>query len=153
MSWETARARHVNWVRLKDKNSGKIFRVLNTHFDHVSELAKQKAAEMIVEESNLYPENFPQILAGDFNSDVTSSPIKTLITRWVDTYSVLNNNLDPGFTTHGFIGPLAKTKKGKVDFILYRGPIKATDATVIKDNKEGVYPSDHFFVSAELQLQ
>lgn len=152
MSWETARARHVNWVRLRDKSTGKVFRVLNTHFDHVSKEAKQKAAEMILEESDQYPENFPQILMGDFNSDVTSTPIKTLRNQWNDSYSDLNNDVDPGFTVHGFIGPEAKTKKGKVDFIFYRGPLQAIEASVMKDTRDGVYPSDHYFVSAALQL-
>lgn len=153
MAWETARARHVNWVRLKEKASGKVFRVLNTHFDHVSGEAKQKAAEMILEESDQYPENFPQILAGDFNSDVTSSPIQTLRTQWEESYAVLHNEVDPGFTVHGFIGPKAKTKKGKVDFIFYRGQIAAKTAAVVRDHKDGVYPSDHYFVTTRLQLK
>lgn len=153
MAWETARARHVNWVRLKEKESAKVFRVLNTHFDHVSNEAKQNSAEMILEESDQYPENFPQILAGDFNSDVTSSPIRSIRNKWKDSYSILNKEVDPGFTVHGFVGPKALTKKGKVDFIFYRGPVKSTQAAVIKDNKDGVYPSDHYFVSAKLRLQ
>lgn len=153
MAWETARARHVNWVRLKEKNTGKVFRVLNTHFDHVSKEAKQKSAEMILKESDQYPENFPQILAGDFNSDVTSSPIRTLRSKWEDSFSVLHNDIDPGFTVHGFIGPKASTKKGKVDFIFHRGPVEVRKAAVIKDNRNGVYPSDHYFVSATLKLQ
>ena len=152
MAWETARARHVNWVRLKEKATGKVFRVLNTHFDHVSKLAKQRSAEMIVEESNQYPENFPQFLAGDFNADVTSTPVETLRTEWEDSYSILHNKIDPGFTVHGFIGPKAKTKKGKVDFIFFQGPVTPLKAAVIKDSKDGKFPSDHYFVSAKFNL-
>ena len=35
-SWGTARPRHVNWVRLRDRRSGREFRVLSLHLDHIS---------------------------------------------------------------------------------------------------------------------
>lgn len=150
ISWGSARARHVNWVRLRSIQTGKVFRVLNTHLDHVSSEAKQNQAKMIVEESNQYPKDFPQILAGDFNSDSLSVPIQNLLTSWRDSYGILHNGIDPGFTVHGFKGPKAATKKGKVDFIFYRGALMPIEAKVIKDNQEGVYPSDHYFVSATM---
>jgi len=148
MSWGTSRARHVNWVRLKDKKTGKVFRVLNAHLDHKSDEAKLKQASMILDESDQYRADFCQILAGDFNSDSSQQPIKQLLTRWKDSYQDVHKSGDPGFTVHVFKGPKATTKKGKVDFIFYRGPITPIDAHIIKDNENGVYPSDHYFVSS-----
>ena len=151
-SWNTARARHVNWVRLKDRKSKKEFRVLNTHFDHVSSEAKKNQALMILEEADQYPDSFPQILAGDFNSDITSKPVEILTRSWRDSYAEVNGDTDPGFTVHGFIGDQAKTKKGKVDFIFIKGGFKALESKVIKDNKNGKFPSDHYFIFTGLKL-
>jgi len=153
ISWGSARARHVNWVRLKSIETGKVFRVLNTHLDHVSSEAKENQAKMIVEEINQYPKDFPQILSGDFNSDSPSVPIQNLLSTLKDSYGILHKGVDPGFTVHGFIGPNATTKKGKVDFIFYRGAMSPIEAKVIKDNKEGIYPSDHYFVTAILAIE
>ncbi|UGU17647.1 endonuclease/exonuclease/phosphatase family protein [Sinomicrobium kalidii] len=156
-SWNTARARHVNWVRLKDRATNREFRVLNTHLDHVSSEARKRQVSMIVEEGDQYPEDFPQLLTGDFNADIKSAPIDMVKTRWIDSYAEVHGEEDPGHTVHGFKGReygknSNKKHKGKVDFIFYRGPVKARSAKVIRDNRNGVYPSDHYFVSVELAL-
>ena len=47
-SWNSECVRFVNWVLL-DGPFGRV-RVINTHFDHASQLAREKASEMINEE-------------------------------------------------------------------------------------------------------
>lgn len=150
--WGAARARNVNWVRLKEKSSQKVFRILNTHFDHISEDARLKEAEMIIDETNQYPTRFPQILTGDFNAEFNSAPINFLKTAWTDSYFNVHGK-DSGFTSHGFKGENSDSKKGRIDFIFFRGPIKASSAKVIKDNRSGFYPSDHYFIKSEMILE
>lgn len=67
-SWETARARHANWVRLRERKTGKEIRMINLHLDHISAEAKIRQAKMVVEESAQYLPEYTQILTGDFNS-------------------------------------------------------------------------------------
>lgn len=154
-SWGTARARHANWVRLKEHDTQKEFRVLNTHFDHVAQSAREKQAEMIVTESAQYPEEFPQILAGDFNQSASNPAIEIIKKgQWIDSYADIHGPEDPGFTGHGFRGH-EKEKDGKgskIDFIFSRGKVTALDAGIIKDHKDGFYPSDHYFISAEVTI-
>lgn len=154
-SWDTARARHANWVRLKDKSSGKEFRVVNLHLDHVSGKAKIEGAKMVVEESSQYQKDFPQILAGDFNAKENSRVFDSVKAGgWVDSYMAVNGDSPPGFTVHVFEGPAyAKGQPdGKIDFIFCKGPIKSHASAIIRDNKNGLYPSDHYFLSADLEL-
>ena len=47
-SWNSAYPRTCAWVQLKDRESGKEFRLYNTHLDHVSELARKKGMELTV---------------------------------------------------------------------------------------------------------
>lgn len=158
LSWGSARARNVNWVRLKARDSGREFRVLNTHLDHQSQPAREKQMGLIMQEGALYPVDFPQILAGDLNVDATN-PVREIIRQagWEDTYTAVHGADEPGFTYHDFKGPAYADRKrakpvGKIDFIFARGKVTAEDAAIIKDSRDGHFPSDHYFVSARVAL-
>ncbi|GEP96418.1 endonuclease/exonuclease/phosphatase family protein [Chitinophaga cymbidii] len=155
MSWGTARARHANWIRLRERKTGKEFRVINLHLDHVSAEAKLQQAKMVVEECNQYQPDFPQLLAGDFNSRASGrvfEPVRAA--AWTDSYAAVHGDKDPGYTAHAFEGAnYAKgINKGKIDFIFYKGPVKALAGRIIKDTVNGKYPSDHYFLSADLAI-
>lgn len=154
-SWNTARARHVNWVRLRERSSGKEFRVLNTHLDHRAQEAREKQAAVIAEESGQYLPDFPQLLAGDFNASA-SNTVYGIIRKgnWEDSYTAIHGEAEPGFTVHNFLGENhpRKASRRKIDFIFSRGKIQAVSAAIIKDHEGGRYPSDHYFVSAEVVL-
>jgi endonuclease/exonuclease/phosphatase family metal-dependent hydrolase len=153
LSWDSARARHVNWLRLRDRGSGRQFRVLSTHLDHVSQRAREEQIKMILEEAALYAPEFPQIFAGDFNA-VESNPVLKLVldAGWTNTQTAAPGPRDEGGTTHGFLGPKAVRKKGPIDFIVTRGPISTLSWKIIRDGRDGRYPSDHYFVAAELAI-
>lgn len=154
-SWDTARARHANWVRLKDRQTKKEFRVVNLHLDHVSGKAKVQQAKLVAEESSQYLLDFPQILTGDFNARASSPVFDSIKARgWQDSYTVIHGDADPGYTVHEFEGAhyTKGSSKGKIDFIFYKGSVKSRGSTIIKDHKMGKYPSDHYFVSADLEL-
>ncbi len=155
LSWNSARARNASWVRLYDKFSKKDFRVLNLHLDHKSQEAKEQQIKLALEECGQYQNEFPQILTGDFNAsmvNVVCEHIKN--SGWKDSYTALHGEAEPGHTVHLFKGDQyeKKDKGRKIDFIWMRGNIKPLSASIIKDNVNGVYPSDHYFVSADLEL-
>ncbi len=158
LTWGSARARHVNWVRLRVRDGGRQFRVLNTHLDHGSQPAREKQIGLILAESALYPVDFPQLLAGDFNVDATN-PVRELVRQagWDDTYAAIHGPVDPGFTYHGFHGPEYRrmkpmSKTGKIDFVFVRGSVETHASEIIRDGREGRFPSDHYFVTARISL-
>lgn len=158
-SWGTARARNVSWVRLKEKQSGKEFRIINTHLDHISQEAREAQIKMILNEGDQYLDDFPQLLAGDFNTGTNNKVLKMTEEKgWKDTYTAIHGSVDPGFTYHGFKGAKynGKTqgnqKNSRIDFILSRGLIETKGAKIIKDSDGDFYPSDHYFVSTEVEL-
>jgi endonuclease/exonuclease/phosphatase family metal-dependent hydrolase len=151
LSWESARARHVNWVRLRERASGRQFRVLSTHLDHVSQRAREEQMKLILAEAALYAPEFPQVLAGDLNSRVTNPVLKlALDAGWINSHTAAPGPRDEGSTTHGFLGPKAANKGGPIDFILTRGPIATLGWKIIRDGRDGRYPSDHYFIAAKL---
>lgn len=154
-SWDTARARHVNWVRLKERTTGKELRVINLHLDHVSGEAKIQQAAMVAGECAQYQKDFPQLMAGDFNSRFDSSVFQSVrLGGWQECYETIHGSGEAGFTGHEFQGSRFQNgaSKGRIDYIWYKGNVKPVGADIIKDAINGKYPSDHFFIQADVQL-
>jgi endonuclease/exonuclease/phosphatase family metal-dependent hydrolase len=157
-SWDSARPRSVNWVRLRDRTSGRRFRVINTHLDHVGQRAREEQIKLILAEAATYADDFPQILAGDFNATRINTVLKLALDGgWTNTQASAPQPVDDGSTTHGFLGDKAikseaAIKRGPIDFILTRGPIATLGWKIVRDSRDGRYPSDHYFVAARLRL-
>ncbi|MBQ9462947.1 MAG: endonuclease/exonuclease/phosphatase family protein [Bacteroidales bacterium] len=151
ISWESSRARHCNWVRLRDKKTGKVFRVLNTHLDHITKLAKTMQAKAIVEESSQYADDFPQLLFGDFNSGIKDEPY-AIFTKagWKDVYEAVHGHEETGFTAHGW--KFERPKGRRIDFIYTKGGVETLEAEILKDAPRGIYPSDHYFLYAKIKF-
>lgn len=152
-SWESQYVRLANWVRLKENKTGVEFRLINTHLDNVGLLARENQARLIVEDCQAYPKEYPQILTGDMNEDFTYNAIKTFKAGgWTDTYHLIHQTENPGHTYHGYEGEKHQAIMGKIDWIFTRGKIKTLDAEIIKESVNGKYPSDHYFISAKVEL-
>ncbi|MCC9138846.1 endonuclease/exonuclease/phosphatase family protein [Pontibacter silvestris] len=154
-SWNTARARQANWVRLRDRKSSKDFRVVNLHLDHKSQPAKEGQIKMVLEEARQYPTDYPQILSGDLNSnagDVVYANVRSA--GWIDTYTSVHGEAEPGYTVHQFKGDRyeKKDKGRKIDFIFSHGKVKPLKSEILRDHMNGVYPSDHYFLSADVEI-
>lgn len=154
-SWESACVRYANWVRLADRENGKRhLRFINTHLDHVSDVARENQARLLVEDAQAYPHELFQMLTGDMNCDETSLPIKTLTEGgWNDSYAALHGSQLSGFTFHAFAGPDYDSKIGRIDWVMARGNYKVQAAEVIRDSRDKLFPSDHYFVSATFEFE
>lgn len=71
---------------------------------------------------------------------------------WPDTFEIATGVEEPGHTYHGFQGPNHETTIGKMDWVFVRGIFTVTGAEIIRDAENGRHPSDHYFVSADLEL-
>jgi endonuclease/exonuclease/phosphatase family metal-dependent hydrolase len=158
-SWDNSKhPRVVNWMRLRDKNSGVQFRILNTHFDQKGQIAREMSAAMVVADAKAFPADFPQILTGDLNADQPNKALDILKEGgWLDTWATLYGSQQPGFTAHDFLGdkfvPKGKlAHAGKIDWIFCRGDVTPVSSKIIRDQKDGIYPSDHYFLVADLKI-
>jgi hypothetical protein len=70
----------------------------------------------------------------------------------VDTYGHRHGTEDPGHTYHEFRGPEYNSDTGKMDWVFARGRVDVVAAAVIDESNHGRFPSDHYFVSATVQL-
>ena len=154
ISWETNRARHANWVRVLDRKTGKQLRLIDIHLDHKSQSAKLNQAKLVVREAAQYQDSFPQIICADFNSKKSTDQIVHFTQNgWTDWYDVLHNGVEYGRTAHGFMGKNHPRAGHRIDYILTKGNAKALSCEIITDHRGEMYPSDHYFMLAEIVLE
>jgi len=145
-TWEGKCRRMATWVLFSSSETGIDFYFLSTHFDFNEEI-RMKSARLIKKMMRRYKRKTPIILVGDLNCTEHSPTFKYLRRNFEDAWSMSGNNYGVG-TLHGFNG----RAKNMIDWILYRGGIKAIKAEIGTFNADGKYPSDHFPVIAELLI-
>ena len=125
---------------------------INTHFDFETP-AQMGATRTIKEQLASYGDKIPTILMGDFNATPESLCYKRLTGKNVDGGDGMDFNetfKEPyPSTLHRFTG---KPVGGYIDWILYRGHIHLKTCTVLQEPTDGIYPSDHFPVTAIFEL-
>ena len=128
-------------------------RLIDTHLDHKSDLARREQIKMIIEECDQYATDMPQILCGDFNAGIDSAPIQFIRSQkeWNEMYEDVHGSGEAGFTYHAFMGE-GHGPGSRIDFIFHRGPVEVIDAEIIKDHDGNTYPSDHYFIRADYRI-
>lgn len=144
----------------KLKKSGRRIRVFNTHFDHVSPLARTFGARMILEQIHRFNQTdpLPTIVMGDFNASPNSKAVRLMRenlmdyqdVRLQDIYGFLDQFI--GNTYHGFKGKITQKFK-PIDYIFVSDDFEVVTASVNTQNYDGAYPSDHYPISAVLRLK
>ena len=133
---------------LREAETGKVFRVVNTHLDHEGTLARQLGLAQLLRhlEALDFLPDAPVILMGDFNAAPDSQELQ-IISQHPD---YTNAAMDMGVTFHGFMTAEAA---GQIDYIFIKGGIRAVRAEKWTDEQNGVYLSDHYPVCARVLLE
>ena len=157
--WGNRYLRICTWVRLKDKNTGRCFHVYNTHFDHQSQNARLKSAQLIAQRISNREHKEPFLLTGDFNADEDNPVVLYLKGKnpalpdspitLVDTFRKLHPNEKSVGTGGGFEG---RADGKKIDYVFVHPNTEVISARIIRTERDGRYPSDHSPVTAEIRL-
>jgi len=147
--WDAALPRIATIAKMQELQSNREFVVINTHLDHLGELARLNSAKLIVTWlDTLAEEGVPVILMGDFNGDRKSSPI-----RWINASQRLilanaSKSTYPRGTFNGFNDSLAK-RGPEIDFIFYSNQFLLLSSTIDYTQRgPGLFLSDHYPVIA-----
>ncbi len=144
----------VSWVKFRDRKAKQDFILINTHFDHEVEIARQKSAELVVERLASWNKEIPIVLTGDFNTPAGGSvSYKTLTEKgsFIDAFLAAAKKGKRTQSFNGFVHP-APVEGPRIDWILIRGGIQAQEVTIDDWSKGKQYPSDHFPVVATLRF-
>ena len=150
-SWDSAFPRMLSFAKLQITGTEKIFWVGVTHLDHLGSEARRRQGVLLANWASSL--NYPLILMGDFN-DSPDSELHAILTRHntrlLDTWHALGRaESEQSVTNHGFTGI---PKKYRIDWILTSPEFHVKDASIIRDNFRGSYPSDHFPYLVDLEV-
>lgn len=153
-TWGAAFPRIVTWVRFSDlADGGREFYVLNTHFDHASQYARERSATLMVQRIGQLDRSLPVVVTGDFNAAAHWNPVyDTLVgSGLVDTWDAAAHRGAAYGTFHGYRG--LKPNGDRIDWILTTPWVTTHRASVDTFSAGGQFPSDHLPVQASLGLE
>lgn len=151
--WDAACTRIATWAKMQDKATGKIFMAVNTHFDHVGEVARRESALLIISKIKEIVGDRPAFLTGDFNVDSTSNAYETITTNEFvlnDSRKVAKAVEGADYTWHDF-GKLPAEERGIIDFIFTTPSIEVLKVYIPQENADALL-SDHNPQVATLQF-
>lgn len=145
--------RIASWVLLREKSGDeRQFLFLNTHWDHVSQEAREYSAAAIVEHLAKLGDDTPAIVVGDMNAMEQSPEMRRLLetdgVRLLDSYRQIHPQVQPNEAT--FNGFANRTAGRRIDYVLHSPAWKTTSAEIVRTTFDGRNASDHFPVVAEL---
>ena len=176
--WDAAFARICTWGTFKDRACGRVFAFFNTHLDHRGAVARRKGMELIL--SRLQPflnEGLPGILTGDFNAVEGEEPYDVATARLRDAVRASATppkgpwrsaqgwrwRSDRDEVTCDAAQTVPRDGRGRrafhdriggsrIDHIFVSPQIGVRSVTTHTDADGRTYVSDHFPVSAVLEL-
>ena len=149
-SFNSAFPRLCSWAKLKKDNIS--FFIFNVHLDHTTDAVRLEQAKILSSQIAILNQvGLPIILMGDFNtspqSEVRNHLVESL--KLQDPWHMNNKAEEPSF--HMFKGSFPQAKR--IDWVLISSTLDSKCIELIKDERNGVYLSDHFPVYCEILLK
>jgi len=138
--------RITGWAVLQDKETGFTYVHFNTHFDNAGATARINSARLTADRINEM--NLPTVLTGDLNCAPGSTPAQYLEAGGLRDLRGEAPGADTGGTFHAYAG-----RNSILDYVYANHYLReAKEFKVIRDEYDGMYPSDHFAICATLTL-
>jgi len=144
LGWDaTIRPRVAGYAVLRDRNTGFTYVHFNAHFDNRGEIARVNSARMIADRINEM--GLPAVFTGDINAGPDELPAQYLEAGGLTDLRFYAAETDTGATLPDWDAVL--------DYVYANHFLRgAKEFKVIRDEYDGMYPSDHFAVAATLTL-
>ncbi|MBE7016913.1 MAG: endonuclease/exonuclease/phosphatase family protein [Ruminococcaceae bacterium] len=146
--WGAACYRICSYVILAEKLSGERFVIFNTHLDHVSDEARIKGINVVLDKIAEFG-GYPSVIMGDFNAEEGSETYKAATENFLDAACSL-----PEEDRRGTFQRWGEIEGGRrIDyFMISKTGFEIADYDVLSVNHGGVYASDHCPIVLELKL-
>jgi endonuclease/exonuclease/phosphatase family metal-dependent hydrolase len=155
--WDGACERVATWAILEDINSKKQVFAINTHLDHRGKVARQEGVSLLLERAQTLSKGLPVIMTGDFNSRPDSEVIQHVLNPsnallLVHTKDVALEKSGTEWTFHGF-GEVPAERRSFIDYIFVSPETKVLKHTVIPEELNGKFISDHSVITATIKVE
>jgi endonuclease/exonuclease/phosphatase family metal-dependent hydrolase len=150
-SWDSSLPRVCTWVRLRNRAAKNEFYHFNTHFDHKGIVAREKAADIILQKITAIAGKNTFFLTGDFNLTPDTVPIRRLAAALKNARgAAITKPYGPEGTFNGF--DIQRPLGAPIDHIFISPQVKVLRYAVIPDNWGLRYPSDHLPVAIKAEF-
>lgn len=134
--------RCVNWVILKDKQTGDEFVAMNIHTDPESDLVRTNSCNLAVEMLETIADGLPVVVGGDWNMGLTSDGYSILKAYDYKDCRIVAPDADKGGSYNAW-GDRAEDNFAYGDHIFITGNMAAEVFRVVDHRYDGVHISDH----------
>lgn len=156
-SWNTSDTRIVTWGKFLIKTSNEIFYVFNTHYDHISSLAREESSKLLRLKMREIAGLSPIIITGDLNCSFGSTPYNLLIEDNPEDLKISDSEkislTEPFGPTGSYNNFSNDNPTNKIDFIFVNQFLKTLTCGIINEKPDGEFISDHFPVFTELLFE
>lgn len=152
--WDAACERIATWGILEETMSKKNVFVINTHLDHVGEIARREGVALLLHWTDSLSNGLPVIITGDFNATPESEAIQRISTyskAFVHTRDVAETKSGLNGTFHNY-GKIPEEERPFIDYIFVGGQTTVKHHAVLPDKLNSTFVSDHAAVVADIQL-
>jgi endonuclease/exonuclease/phosphatase family metal-dependent hydrolase len=151
-TWESAYLRVASYGLFTSVDTQDTVLVINTHFDNVNQFSREKSAELLHRYFENYFGAIPIVVMGDFNVSDDNKVYSYIVDSigLKDAWTEAGNKTDSSsFTYHGWKSDVGLSR---IDIIFVSRHFEVTRANRIAEKSDGIYPSDHFGVEADLRM-
>lgn len=148
-AWGADCIRICTWAELQNKKTGEKYVHVNSHFDHVSDLARENSAKMITEFISGKFTDIPVVFTADLNSLPNGIAYKTMTTILKDCgLAAADAN---GYGTFHNTHP--ETHKDYIiDYVLCKPELEVKTYRTVTSGVNRRFVSDHFPIYADISL-
>ncbi|WP_058302449.1 endonuclease/exonuclease/phosphatase family protein [Gorillibacterium timonense] len=157
IGWDAKCPRTAVWKLLQHESMERPFVLANTHYDHVGITANRNSVSTLQQELSAKVPPCATLFCGDFNSSEQTPAYQEILSSGFLDSSRAEQVVCTGmpFSYHRFNMELYGTDAHRlmqennrmfrtIDHLFYRGDVQVLRHGILGDNREGVYPSDHF---------
>ena len=130
-------------TKLKDLRNNKEFLAVSTHFDYLKPEVRELQAEVLA--NYLSKQKGAVLLAGDFNGEPKEKGYSLITKHMIDLGEEFN---ETNITYHAY----DKFPFEKIDYIFRSENVLAKEYKLVKDEYEGLPPSDHYPLFAAIKI-
>lgn len=156
IGWDAVCIRQLNVAELRNRHTGELMLCMNTHFDHVGQVARQQSAQMMLDHVSKLPQGVSWVLTGDFNCTTADSSLR-LLSQVAGVFEAreqveTQGNLAPETVAYTYVGFNSReSDRDLIDHIYCGGGVEPISYRVITDNYGVRQLSDHLPVVVEVR--
>ena len=149
--WDAACRRVCTWVQLKDKETGKQYVHMNTHFDHVGISARKNSVEMIIDKAKTFTD-IPVVFTADMNVVQGSTNYNQFVDSgyFRDTKFAAPDSMN--YCTYHDTKP-DMHKDDVIDYVMINDGFDALTYRVVTEGVDGRFVSDHYPIYADIVMK